>query len=154
MAFLLPIPGQSVSLFLTLSLSLSSLLSPASDYPGKGIDGTFPSTRALVVTPSRNYTAFDLAQLIADEGLTSMGPMYKQIAPFLADGQFGAPGVNTHIVYGYNVDTTCGLLYKNDLASGVVPDAPLNAYYACDKNGDGLYPLVMFFFNFLRTIYL
>ena len=77
---------------------------------------------------------------MADEGLTSFADMYKYIQPETAEGDaFAAPGVDTHIVYGYNVTTICGLMYDVDFKKdpSSIPPAPISTRVDCNPDGDG-----------------
>eukprot|EP00048_Salpingoeca_helianthica_P015048 m.224782 g.224782 ORF g.224782 m.224782 type:complete len:411 (-) comp16543_c0_seq1:261-1493(-) len=101
-------------------------------------ENIFPSSRPLVWTRTRNYSAYDLGELFADEGLANFPAMYRRVAPLLFPSAFGAPLVPTHIVYGYNLTTICGLLYANDFVPNpaVEPSLPLSTSFQCDPNGD------------------
>lgn len=105
--------------------------------PGDGSDGTFASNQPLVWTPSTNYTAFDFPRMFQDEGLVNFPVMYERVAPLVLPGAFSSPLVPTYITYGYNVTTTCGLLYNANLQPGVQPPAPTSTYFECNPNGDG-----------------
>lgn len=105
--------------------------------PGLGYDGTFAADRVLVSTPTRNYTAFQLEQLLQDEGLTAFLAMYRQVSPLLLGDGFAAPGVDVYVIYGFNVTTHCGLQYDRAFVPGVEPPAPRSMFWNCTGDGDG-----------------
>jgi hypothetical protein len=123
---------------LPLALSLLWALFSAAGIASRADPALYPSDQPLVYTQTRNYTAYDMEKLFADEGLTVFPTMYRRVAPLLFPSAFGAPLVPTHIVYGYNLTTICGLHYAKDFVAdpSVEPPQPLSTFYHCDSNGD------------------
>lgn len=114
-----------------------------SDTPGSGTDGTYGKDTIVLSTPSKNYTAYDLEQVLTDEAQLGFLAMYRQTSVLLSPEHFGGPGVDTHVVYGYNVSTTCGLKYAKDLVPDVknIPAAPVTTFFNCIPDGDGTVPI-------------
>lgn len=111
--------------------------SPPFNLLGTGTDGTFGPKQVIVSSSVKNYTAYDIAEIIDAEGLDNMLQIYKEVSPLLIGEGFAAPGVDTYIVYGFNVTTHCGLLYDKPFEKGVEPPAPYDLYYRCNDDGDG-----------------
>lgn len=103
--------------------------------PEPGTDNyTYPSNLPLILTSTKNYSAFDLAKVLADVGysdaiaqaqyLQRSGPLYK----------FEAPLVNTWINYGYQLDTLTTVTMEAPLSPSRMPKV-INATLS---SGDGV----------------
>jgi len=76
---------------------------------------------AVVVTPSRNYSASDWPAMLATLGLSQAADIYAALtdAHMLLD-DLPTPGVTTHIVSSLGVNTPERFHYKTDFVAGTV----------------------------------
>ncbi|CAJ1404798.1 unnamed protein product [Effrenium voratum] len=98
--------------------------------------------RTLVVTPSRNYTAADMpdmVKLIGGEGWgRQTGSLFSKLQPSLAEIQSPPSGMHMESWYSTGVPTIEGLVYDTDLSEGF-NQAPSKTIRG---EGDGLVNLV------------
>ena len=84
---------------------------------------TYGRDYPLIITPSKNYTAFDYADLYSDLGLWDKipGMLAAQTHPDLVD--FKSPGLDTFVVFGYGIPTVEQFVYNTDFVPGSWPQA-------------------------------
>eukprot|EP00730_Choanoeca_flexa_P000131 TRINITY_DN10059_c0_g1_i1.p2 TRINITY_DN10059_c0_g1~~TRINITY_DN10059_c0_g1_i1.p2 ORF type:complete len:416 (+),score=75.46 TRINITY_DN10059_c0_g1_i1:2623-3870(+) len=103
---------------------------------------TWNASQVIIQTPSKNYTAFDAAQLLTDLGFGDQVQALKAVenGPDLA--QFKHPGVDTFVTYGYNVPTPDFFQYAEpfDGHNSTVPKPPI-ATRNSQETGDGYVPV-------------
>eukprot|EP00038_Savillea_parva_P017547 m.20739 g.20739 ORF g.20739 m.20739 type:complete len:471 (+) comp3822_c0_seq2:91-1503(+) len=84
--------------------------------------GEWNKTEVLISTPVKNYTAYDLSEMLLDMGLPSTEKLYQlEKDDYL--GKFEAPMIDTYVFYGYGVATIGG--YKIPHNFSVDTDGPL-----------------------------
>eukprot|EP00053_Salpingoeca_punica_P018176 m.177234 g.177234 ORF g.177234 m.177234 type:complete len:464 (-) comp17376_c0_seq1:167-1558(-) len=110
--------------------------------PGTSND-TFHDDEVIISTPSRNYTAFDAAQLVRDLGYENrvQSLQYMQnVEPVL--NKFEAPGVDMLVTYGYGLGTPLTFVYEQDFVrnQSVLPPQP-NDIINATETGDVFVPL-------------
>lgn len=108
--------------------------------PGAGDPYTWNHSDALVITPSRNYTAFDNTALLENVG--GFAAAQIDALDFLsANGKdltvFSAPKVDVVIVYGNGIPTVGQLNFTTDFEGYDGPITPKSVGF---DNGDGLVP--------------
>ena len=64
--------------------------------------------RILVQTPTKNYTALDMRELLQDMNAEGLARVYPEASSILAD--LPAPNVDTYCFYGANISTAIGYL--------------------------------------------
>lgn len=88
----------------------------------------YGSQRVLVQTPSRNYTSFEMLDLLQAMNGTDLARVYPQISTIL--GSLPAPNVRTYCFFGANISTA--VAYRS--ASDQFDDGDLQTI---DGSGDG-----------------
>lgn len=96
----------------------------------------------VVYTPSKNYSAYDLEQMLTDMGLDDTIAMLKLERDDLLD-KFEAPGIDTYVFYGYGVPTEAAWRMPIDLtpknfSGGHCENFNPEKVYREKDNGDGL----------------
>lgn len=115
------------------SLAITAWMFPRA---GTNPNITWPDTETIVSTPSKNYTAFDIAHIYSALNFTDSAALkFVSTEPDLA--QFAHPGVNTLVTYGYDVDTPGPFSFPKDFVANRLPNAPSFV----NVSGDGLVPL-------------
>lgn len=107
-------------------------------FPRAGTNSTVSWTdqEPIITTPSRKYTAFDVAEIYAELNFTATADLkFVSTEPDLAE--FAHPGVNTLVTYGYNVNTPGPFAFSKDFVANKMP--PLPSYV--NVSGDGLVPV-------------
>jgi lysophospholipase-3 len=72
----------------------------------------YGSERIIVQTPSKNYTSYDMLDLLHDVNAIELSQIYLQSSSIL--GTLPAPNVNTYCFYGVNISTPIGYRSKSD----------------------------------------
>ena len=112
-------------------------------WPRKGL---WNKTETLVITKTKNYTAYDLDRMLLDMGLPKTKAMLDLEA---ADdlGAFAPPMVDTYVFYGYGLKTEAGFdLGHRDFGPGtdgpdVCPDGKDKSLRRPWDDGDVVAPL-------------
>jgi hypothetical protein len=110
-------------------------------FPRAGNMSNTSWTRAdvIVKTPSKKYTAFDVAELFADtdqaKNIDLLG--YLSSEPDLA--ALAAPGVDTYVSYGHGLPTLSSIEFATDLKKGEAAPVAIQNY--TNEDGDNLVPL-------------
>jgi lysophospholipase-3 len=96
-------------------------------------------TQPLVVTPSRTYTAADMGALLTDLGFSERVEAYTSLQKDADLANFEAPGVDTFVVYGIEVETPLVYYYNVsfDHNPETLPPLPSNATFD-PATGDGI----------------
>lgn len=120
-----------------LSRALPSLMW-AFPRAGKNATYSWTDSEPLIITPKKNYTAFEVKQLLQDLGRDEVAQAqlaFLETEPDL--GAFASPGVPTFVTYGYGITTFTNAHYAEDLTR-LPPGTPsqLDA-----ESGDGIVPL-------------
>jgi len=68
--------------------------------------------RIIIKTSSRNYTSYDMIDLLYDVNAKELSLIYSQASSILAS--LPAPNVNTYCFYGVNISTPVGYISKSD----------------------------------------
>ncbi|GMT29367.1 hypothetical protein PFISCL1PPCAC_20664, partial [Pristionchus fissidentatus] len=101
-----------------------SFTSSALLYPNKA---AWNESVLLATTPKKNYTTANIQEYFTDIGYELGWEQYKVAGPPIL-GEFTAPDVETHCIYGHGVETP----ERFDWADGYFPDYPPTII-----NGDG-----------------
>jgi lysophospholipase-3 len=72
----------------------------------------YGSERIIIKTSSRNYTSYDMIDLLYDVNAKELSLIYSQASSIL--GSLPAPNVNTYCFYGVNISTPVGYISKSD----------------------------------------
>ncbi|CAF0927443.1 unnamed protein product [Adineta ricciae] len=72
----------------------------------------YGSQRIIVQTPSKNYTSYDMQQLLYDSNAIALAQIYSQTSSIL--GSLPPPNVDTYCYYGANISTAVGYVLKSD----------------------------------------
>ncbi|UJR08314.1 hypothetical protein I4U23_012585 [Adineta vaga] len=72
----------------------------------------YGSQRIIVQTPSRNYTSYDIHDLLYNANAKELAEIYSQTSSIL--GSLPAPNVNTYCFFGTNLSTPIGYRLKSD----------------------------------------
>lgn len=114
-------------------------------HPGTGI-GQWNKTEVVVSTPKKNYTAYDLDEMLTDMGC-GKGPknLYNLEKGDLL-GTFPPPLVDTYVFYGYGPPTQAGFGFQRELepskdGEDVCPPNDARAFVRGWDNGDVTAPL-------------
>lgn len=108
-------------------------------FPRRGTDPntTWTAEEPLLMTPSKNYSAFDYAELLDDLGLSD--PVTAAQLAFLSNESdltgFASPGVDTFVTYGDGIATQAAAKYSADFSKSAPPTPDL-----LTADGDGLVP--------------
>eukprot|EP00039_Didymoeca_costata_P022680 m.4991 g.4991 ORF g.4991 m.4991 type:complete len:442 (+) comp3156_c0_seq1:139-1464(+) len=102
-------------------------------------------TEIIVSTTSKNYTAYDLHEMLLDMGLTKTAALLKLEQTDMLD-KFLPPLVDTYAFYGYGIGTEAGFILKRDFSpsldgENVCPDGVVSSFKREYDNGDGVGPL-------------
>eukprot|EP00463_Aulacantha_scolymantha_P005006 TRINITY_DN622_c0_g1_i1.p2 TRINITY_DN622_c0_g1~~TRINITY_DN622_c0_g1_i1.p2 ORF type:complete len:237 (-),score=31.59 TRINITY_DN622_c0_g1_i1:190-900(-) len=107
--------------------------------PRPGDDSfSYKKDELIITTPSKNYSAWDFANLLEDIGFDNIAPIYKHLMDDEDLSKFAAPLVNTLVTYGSGIGTPSHLHYSVDFEKNqsFVPPPPI-VTNATDT-GDGL----------------
>lgn len=109
-------------------------------FPRQGTDPTVSYTQRdlLMVTPGKNYTAFDMDELLKDIGMESQIPQRQYLAEEIDLAAYAAPGVNTIVTYGFDIPTAQTAHYDQDFQGS---DSQFKVAQYDYESGDGLVPL-------------
>eukprot|EP00056_Hartaetosiga_gracilis_P006139 m.93474 g.93474 ORF g.93474 m.93474 type:complete len:255 (+) comp12386_c7_seq1:1232-1996(+) len=103
---------------------------------------TYSDEEVLGVTPSKNYTAYDVMELYKDMGFSDRDAVIKAVVndPDLLNLKH--PGVNTFVTFGYALGTGQTYLWKKDFVKNkfVVPPMP-DAVINATETGDTVVPV-------------
>jgi hypothetical protein len=66
---------------------------------------TFWANETIIATPSRTYTAWDVSRMLTDMGQADAVPLYEAIKARGILTNLKAPGVNTFVAAGTNIQT-------------------------------------------------
>lgn len=94
-------------------------------FPRMGTDPkiTYTKDDVLFYTPSKNYTAFDIRQLIKDLGGDAAElDMHELLSNEPDLGSFASPGVDTFVTYGYGINTTLSQHFDGDFKANSAPN--------------------------------
>jgi lysophospholipase-3 len=72
----------------------------------------YGSERIIIQTPSKNYTSYDMLQLLYAMNAIDLARIYPQASSIL--GSLPAPNVNTYCFYGVNISTPIGYISESD----------------------------------------
>jgi len=72
----------------------------------------YGSERIIIKTSSRNYTSYDMIDLLNDVNAKELSLIYSEASSILAS--LPAPNVNTYCFYGVNISTPVGYISKSD----------------------------------------
>ena len=96
-------------------------------------------TEVIIETPNRNYTASGMTTLLTDLGYPHRVKAVEAIAKDADLAKFDAPGVDTFVVYGTELDTISKCSYNVTFKPDPSVLPPLPASYTMDPaTGDGL----------------
>mmetsp|Transcript_19881 Transcript_19881/g.59417 ORF Transcript_19881/g.59417 Transcript_19881/m.59417 type:complete len:481 (+) Transcript_19881:68-1510(+) len=85
-------------------------------HPGENdADGLWNRTETLVQTPSKNYTAYDLGEMLTDMGLTRTKALWELEKHDWLDA-FPPPFVDTYSYYGYGTRSPAGWIVNHDFS--------------------------------------
>lgn len=106
--------------------------------PKSGTDNyTYPSDMPLILTSTKNYSAFDLERVLADVGYSDAVAQAKYLQHSGSLYKFEAPLVNTWVNYGYQLDTLDTVTMDVPLS----PSRMSKAINATLSSGDGIVTL-------------
>eukprot|EP00040_Diaphanoeca_grandis_P027588 m.157268 g.157268 ORF g.157268 m.157268 type:complete len:799 (+) comp31047_c0_seq1:151-2547(+) len=128
------------TLMLTRSLARASP-SMMWTFPKTGTNESTTWTRNDVIlhTPTKNYTAFDIDQVLRDLGIgIEEQDLHHTLSTEPDLALFEPPGVNTVITYGYGIPTVSAVHYADDFSKHANPGLPTKTEYA---DGDGIVEL-------------
>jgi lysophospholipase-3 len=72
----------------------------------------YGSKRIIVQTPSKNYTSYDIQQLLLAMNATDLARIYPQTSSIL--GNLPPPNVTTYCFFGVNISTPIGYISESD----------------------------------------
>jgi lysophospholipase-3 len=72
----------------------------------------YGSERIIIQSPSKNYTSYDMLELLHDINAKELALIYLKSSSIL--GTLPAPNVNTYCFYGVNISTPIGYISKSD----------------------------------------
>lgn len=130
-------PTSSATLVRTLAQASPSLMW-AFPRPGTESNTSWTQDDVIVQTPSKNYTAFDIAELLADVDQAKNVDLYKYLSSESDLAALAAPGVDTYITYGTGTPTLNGITFDADFKKGKA--APTTGVTAATEDGDDLVP--------------
>ena len=109
--------------------------------PGEN-EWAWNKTEIVVYTASKNYTAYDLPQMLTDMGLPKVRALLELEIPDYLD-KFQSPGIDTYAVYGYDKATQGFFHRKEDFSPetdgpDVCPTPNFAAGANAWDNGDGV----------------
>lgn len=96
---------------------------------------TYSEKDILVTTPSKNYSAFDVAQLLDDIGAKMKVGEFDFIKGGGSLYKFAPPNVNTYVVYGYGLPTAARFAYDQDFGPLKLPSLTPRTL---TSSGDGI----------------
>ncbi|EDQ92925.1 uncharacterized protein MONBRDRAFT_22180 [Monosiga brevicollis MX1] len=102
---------------------------------------TFSKDDVLVQTPSRNYTAYDMTQLMKDLGFEGKLEGMNAIVEDEDLKNLAHPGVNTFMPYGYNLTTPGKFVYDKDFKPNPLHIPNMTMQYPVPETGDGYVPV-------------
>jgi len=111
-------------------------------HPGT-VEGEWNKTEVLIMTPSKNYTAYDLDRMLTDLGLPKSQALYDLEKNDLL-GKFEPPMVDTYAFYGFGIKSPAGYKFDYDFTPAVggptvCPPGKHTTFYREWDNGD-MYP--------------
>jgi len=90
--------------------------------PQAGEDNyTYSKKEPLVLTPSQNYSAYDLTKMLLGVGYSEFVAQAEYLQQSGSLYKFEPPMVNTWVNYGYNVDTLISFTLDSDLTPSKMP---------------------------------
>jgi len=99
---------------------------------------TYTIEEPVLITKTKNYTAFDVEELLDDLGMGSVDVAQHQFLQGEPDlAKFAAPGVDTVVTYGTDTPTTSAAIYAKDFFSKAETNDPTGTL---KEDGDGLVP--------------
>ena len=99
---------------------------------------TYTRAEPVLITKTKNYTAFDVEELLRDLGMGKVEVAqhaFLQAEPDLAG--FAAPGVDTLVTFGTKTPTSSAAIYAKDFFSKAETNLPTGYL---KEDGDGLVP--------------
>lgn len=97
--------------------------------------------QTLVATPEKNYSAFDIAELLADMGEAGSAARYEAVRDEGVLGNFAAPNVDTYVVAGTGFPTVTTQFYNASNPVNKSGVAPVPYRSETSRDGDGTVPL-------------
>eukprot|EP00026_Physarum_polycephalum_P010359 Phypoly_transcript_10520.p1 GENE.Phypoly_transcript_10520~~Phypoly_transcript_10520.p1 ORF type:complete len:389 (-),score=43.88 Phypoly_transcript_10520:137-1276(-) len=76
--------------------------------------GIYPTTKVVVKTPSKDYSVFDVLQLLQALNAAPMDQWYANTYLYNVTGNFTFPGVDTYCLWGEGLPTLVGYEFKDD----------------------------------------
>jgi len=133
-----PLPAPFTSIIRTLLFNMPSIyyLFPE---PGTS-EFEYSKDDVLVSTPNKNYTAWDIPTLLHDLGLDVKIPMYRDLLQNSSLGAFTAPGVNTFVTYGTEINTVGSFEFAKDFTHNAFDVPQPSSHTPSAEQGDGIVP--------------
>mmetsp|Transcript_135052 Transcript_135052/g.190989 ORF Transcript_135052/g.190989 Transcript_135052/m.190989 type:complete len:176 (+) Transcript_135052:3-530(+) len=108
-------------------------------HPGSS-EGYWNKTEVLIMTPSKNYTAFDFDRMLQDLGLPKTLALYDLEKNDLLN-KFEPPMIDTYSFYGYGISSPAGYKFDYDFKPEIdgpdkCPPGAHSTFYREWDNGD------------------
>jgi len=113
-------------------------------HPGDG-PGQWNKTEVLISSPTKNYTAYDLDELLKDLGLPLSSKIYSIEKKDYLD-TFEPPMIDTYVFYGYGIKTEAAYKFGHNFSADTdgplaCPPSDMTALYRPWDDGDVTAPL-------------
>jgi len=131
-------PGESKFISGLIRSEFQNLAIPSWMFPRAGTNSTvsWPAQETVLSTPSKNYSAFDVAEIYAALNFSDLAGL-KFVSQEQDLFEFAHPGVNTFVTYGYGLPTPGPFAYPGNFAANQMPATPT----ILNISGDNLVPL-------------